>query len=174
MAARSRSSPAEPLYSGCSTWRRKTRCVSQFFQIRRSNYATCLANIGSRLTNSPAQVNRMQASATASFPPARTSTAQGQESSHRRQHLELRPTPLKPTGRAMTTPALSVAIPPPKVSFSGTTTKYIIRSDGDAVPQEEETEDSDVSSICHSPGWEDSASKKRRKEKAEARERKKK
>lgn len=74
----------------------------------------------------------------------------------------------------MTTPALSVAIPPPKVSFSGTTTKYIIRSDGDAVPQEEETEDSDVSSICHSPGWEDSASKKRRKEKAEARERKKK
>ncbi len=74
----------------------------------------------------------------------------------------------------MTTPALSVAIPPPKVSFSGTTTKYIIRSDGDAVPQEEESEDSDVSSICHSPGWEDSASKKRRKEKAEAREWKKK
>jgi hypothetical protein len=73
----------------------------------------------------------------------------------------------------MTTPALSVAIPPPKVSFSGTTTKYIIRSDGDAVPQEEELQDSDVSSICHSPGWEDSASKKRRKEKAEARERKK-
>ena len=75
----------------------------------------------------------------------------------------------------MTTPALSLAIPPAKVSFSGTTTKYIIRADGDAVPQEEESEvDSDVSSICHSPGWEDSASKKRRKEKREARERKKK
>jgi hypothetical protein len=75
----------------------------------------------------------------------------------------------------MTTPALSVAIPPAKVSFNGTTTKYIIRSDGDAVPQEEESElDSDVSSICHSPGWENSASKKRRKEKREARERKKK
>jgi hypothetical protein len=82
---------------------------------------------------------------------------------------------LKPTGRAMSTPALSLAIPAAKVSFNGTTTKYIIRSDGDAVPQEEETEeDSDVSSICHSPGWEDAASKKRRKEKREARERKKK
>jgi hypothetical protein len=77
----------------------------------------------------------------------------------------------------MTTPALSLAIPPAKVSFSGTTaTKYIIRSDGDAVPQEEEEteEDSDASSICHSPGWEDAASKKRRKEKREARERRKK
>jgi len=43
------------------------------------------------------------------------------------------------------------------------------------VPQEEESEeDSDVSSICHSPGWEDAASKKRRKEKRDARERKKK
>ena len=45
----------------------------------------------------------------------------------------------------MTTPALSLAIPPAKVSFNGTTTKYIIRSDGDAVPQDEESEvDSDV------------------------------
>jgi hypothetical protein len=75
----------------------------------------------------------------------------------------------------MTTPALSLAIPPAKVSFNATTTKYIIRSDGDIVPQEEESsEDSDVSSICHSPGWENSASKKRKKEKRQARERKKK
>lgn len=76
----------------------------------------------------------------------------------------------------MTTPALSLAIPPAKVTFNGATTKYIIRPDGDAVPQdqEESPEDSDVSSICHSPGWEDAASKKRRKEKREARERRRK
>ncbi|KAE9368397.1 hypothetical protein N431DRAFT_57405 [Stipitochalara longipes BDJ] len=125
------------------------------------------------------KVNRMQASATASFPPARTSTPQGRDSGHnqhqQQQHLELRPSTLKPPGRAMTTPALSLAIPPAKASPNGTTTKYIIKSDGDAVPQDEESEvDSDASSICHSPGWEDAASKKQRKEKREARERKKK
>ncbi|KAN0094023.1 hypothetical protein V8E51_017207 [Hyaloscypha variabilis] len=123
------------------------------------------------------KVNRMQATATAGLPPARTSTPQGRELGHnqQQQHLELRPSMLKPPGRAMTTPALSLAIPPAKVSFSGTTTKYIIRSDGDAVPQDEESEaDSDVSSICHSPSWEDAASKKKRKEKREAREQKKK
>jgi hypothetical protein len=74
----------------------------------------------------------------------------------------------------MTTPTLSVSIPPAKVLSNCTTAKYIIKSSGDIVPEDlGAQEDSDVSSICHSPGWEDANAKKRKKEKREAKERKK-
>jgi hypothetical protein len=75
----------------------------------------------------------------------------------------------------MTTPTLSVSIPAAKVLSNGTTTKYFIKSSGDIVPEElgAQEEDSDASSICHSPGWEDASAKKRKKEKREAKERKK-
>ena len=51
----------------------------------------------------------------------------------------------------------------------GNSTKYVVKSSGDVVPQDEEVSDaeSDASSICRSPGWDDYNGKKRRKAKEE-------
>lgn len=108
----------------------------------------------------------MQASyASPHIPLSRTSTGQGRDSI---SSLEQRPRTFSNNGRAMTTPNLSLSIPVTE-QVNGST-KYIISSHGDVMPQEEEKdgdEDSDVSSICHSPGWDDLSGKKRKKEKKE-------
>lgn len=108
----------------------------------------------------------MQASyASPQIPLSRTSTSQGRDSS---SNLEQRPRIFSNNGRAMTTSNLSLSIPVTE-QVNGST-KYIISSHGDVMPQEEEkdsAEDSDASSICHSPGWDDLSGKKRKKEKKE-------
>ena len=72
--------------------------------------------------------------------------------------------------RAMSTPNLSINIPQPKAKF--------MANKGDVVPEEgeddSEAELTAVSSICHSPGWDDAVTKKQKKEKEEAKKRKKK
>lgn len=66
----------------------------------------------------------------------------------------------------MTTPNLSISIP--VVQQAKGTTKYIIDSHGELIPEHEEKEvDSDASSVCQSPGWDDISGKKRKKEKKE-------
>lgn len=124
------------------------------------------------------KVSRMQASPYASyhfpFPQSRPSTdiAQGRLSI---SSPEQRPRSFQNIGRAMTTQNQSVSIPVPEQANGST--KYIISSHGDVVPQQAEKEaggDSDTSSICHSPGWDDITGSKRKKEKKEKEKEKKK
>ncbi|PVH81568.1 hypothetical protein DL98DRAFT_170342 [Cadophora sp. DSE1049] len=115
------------------------------------------------------KVNRMRASSTFPATPTSTPRSPPPPRSNLRQHP---PVPMPSIDRAMTAPALSLAIPPPKSTSNGTSTKYVVNSGGDVVPQEEEVSDaeSDASSICRSPGWEDYNGKKRKKAKEEERE----
>jgi hypothetical protein len=112
------------------------------------------------------QQHRKTASAYASSqtPLSRTSTKKGRYST---SNLEQRPRSLN-NGRAMNNPNLSLSIPVTQ-QVDGAT-KYIISSQGDVIPQDEENDDdrnSDASSICQSPGWDDITGKKRKKEKKE-------
>ncbi|KUJ08905.1 uncharacterized protein LY89DRAFT_328852 [Mollisia scopiformis] len=114
------------------------------------------------------KVNRMQASQ--HVPQlVHTSTALGRESISSISNREFRPPTLQVTGRAMTTPALSIALPTPmsNTNGNGTTRKYVISQSGDLIPQEldDSEDDSDTSSICHSPGWDDLSGKKKKQEK---------
>ncbi|KAF4634083.1 hypothetical protein G7Y89_g4024 [Cudoniella acicularis] len=114
------------------------------------------------------KVNRMQASTnTALIPHSRTSTTQGQDVN---THRDQPPAALQTHGRAMTAPTLALTIPT-ELSKDGPTKKYVIKQ-GNVVPMEEAESDveSDRSSICHSPGWDDLTGKKRKKEKREAKE----
>ncbi|CZR55013.1 uncharacterized protein PAC_04899 [Phialocephala subalpina] len=121
----------------------------------------------------PAQVNRMQASQ--NIPIMHTSTAPRRDSTSNRDFRDFRPQTLQATGRAMTTPTLSISIPT-QMSSNGTSKKYVISHGGDLIPQEEEEseDDSDTSSICHSPGWDDISGKKKKKAKEQRRREKEK
>ncbi|KAE8451341.1 hypothetical protein EG329_003970 [Mollisiaceae sp. DMI_Dod_QoI] len=109
------------------------------------------------------KMNRMQASQ--HIPHVHTSTVPGRDSISNR---DFRPSTLEQKGRAMTSPALSISIPTP-MSSNGTPKKYVISQSGDLIPQEEEVseDDSDTSSICHSPGWDNITGKKKKQEKQE-------
>ncbi|KAH9209413.1 hypothetical protein DL95DRAFT_25873 [Leptodontidium sp. 2 PMI_412] len=119
------------------------------------------------------KVNRMRASSTFPLAPTSTPRSPPPPKSNLRQHP---PMPLPSIDRAMTAPTLSLAIPPARSTTNGTSTKYVVKSSGDVVPQEEEVSDaeSDISSICQSPGWEDYNGKKRKKAKEDERERRRK
>ncbi|KAH6711678.1 hypothetical protein BKA61DRAFT_487039 [Leptodontidium sp. MPI-SDFR-AT-0119] len=119
------------------------------------------------------KINRMRASSTFPLAPTSTPRSPPPPKSNLRQHP---PMPLPSIDRAMTAPTLSLAIPPARSTTNGTSTKYVVKSSGDVVPQEEEVSDaeSDISSICQSPGWEDYNGKKRKKAKEDERERRRK
>ncbi|KAF8860045.1 hypothetical protein BDZ45DRAFT_326964 [Acephala macrosclerotiorum] len=119
------------------------------------------------------KVNRMQASQ--NVPVVHTSTTPKRDSTSNRDSRDFRPQTLQATGRAMTTPALSISIPT-QMSSNGTSKKYVISHSGDLIPQEEEEseDDSDNSSICHSPGWDDISGKKKKKAKEQRRREKEK
>ncbi|RDL42435.1 uncharacterized protein BP5553_02414 [Venustampulla echinocandica] len=72
------------------------------------------------------------------------------------------------------TPKLSVSIPQPDSPKAVPTKKYVIRS-GTVVSQEKADggSESDRSSICRSPGWDDITGNKRKKEKQAAKEKRK-
>jgi hypothetical protein len=78
-------------------------------------------------------------------------------------------------GRTMSTPILSVAIPRSDMTVDGPTKKYVLKA-GNVVPHNEgepDGNDSDRSSICHSPGWDDLTGNKKKKEKQAAKDKKK-
>jgi hypothetical protein len=79
-------------------------------------------------------------------------------------------------GRTMSTPILSVAIPRSDMTVDGPTKKYVLKA-GNVIPHNEgelEGNESDRSSICHSPGWDDlTGNKKKKKEKQAAKDKKK-
>lgn len=83
---------------------------------------------------------------------------------------------LQANGRAMSTNALTITIPSTPPTSTGPDRKYIIKTSGDLVAQDEDNSDleTEASSICQSPGWDDLSGKKRRKEKEEAKERRRK
>lgn len=83
------------------------------------------------------------------------------------------PDPGQAIGRAMTTPAQDVAPRAPKPAEHAPQARYVLSATGEIVPEGEELGDegSDVSSICHSPGWDDYGEKRRRKEKSGGKER---
>jgi hypothetical protein len=86
-----------------------------------------------------------------------------------------RPALLVNHGRALSTPVLSVAIPQSDMAVDGPTKKYVIKA-GNVVPQhqgEHDGNESDRSSICHSPGWDDLSGNKKKKEKQAAKDKKK-
>lgn len=115
------------------------------------------------------KVNRMRASSAFPTLPISTPRSPPPPRSTPRQHP---PIPMPSIDRAMTAPALSLAVPPSKPMIHGNSTKYVVKTSGDVVPQNEDVSDaeSDASSICRSPGWEDYNGKKRRKAKEEERQ----
>ncbi|KAK2627459.1 hypothetical protein QTJ16_003425 [Diplocarpon rosae] len=134
------------------------------------------------------KVNRMKAS---TFPLARTD-AQAPTTTHTstappapapappprsilRHHLP--PAPSQSIGRAMTAPTVSrdVPLPKPAATIGLPAAKHVLDVGSAVTPRGQEVGevDSDVSSICHSPGWEDYNGKKRRKMKEEEKERRK-
>ncbi|KAI6713570.1 hypothetical protein JHW43_003925 [Diplocarpon mali] len=91
----------------------------------------------------------------------------------RRHHL-----PGQARDPAMTTPTASLAVqpPPPKLTATaGPPATHVASAGRGLAPRRPEHGDldSDVSSICQSPGWEDYSGKKRRKTKEEEKERRK-
>ncbi|PBP25874.1 hypothetical protein BUE80_DR003150 [Diplocarpon rosae] len=130
------------------------------------------------------KVNRMKAS---TFPLAHTD-AQAPATTHTstaspappprsilRHHLP--PAPSESIGQAMTTPTVSRAVPLPKpaATMGLPAAKQVLDVGSGAIPRGQEVGevDSDVSSICQSPGWEDYNGKKRKKMKEEEKERRK-
>ncbi|KAK0117934.1 hypothetical protein ONS95_012246 [Cadophora gregata] len=117
------------------------------------------------------KVNRMRASST--FPAAPTSTPRSPPPP--RSNSSQSPLlPMPSMDRAMTAPLLTLPMPPPTSSSNGVSTKYVVKSSGVVVRQEKESSDaeSNASSICRSPGWEDYNGKKRKQAKEEEREQK--
>jgi hypothetical protein len=120
------------------------------------------------------QVNRMSTAGPITPPVTshlRTSSVVKDQNSHLNGHPAL----LGNQGRAMTTPTLSVAIPRSDLTVDGPTKKYVIKA-GNVVPQSEaehSDNESDRSSICHSPGWDDLTGNKKKKEKQAAKDKKK-
>jgi hypothetical protein len=110
----------------------------------------------------------MQTSPATYLPVTRSTTAVNHRDSTPISHP---PMSIQNTGRAMSTPALSVSIPPTKPKKQ---TRFVLK-DGDLVPEEEaeSDEETDASSICHSPGWDDLSGAKRKEKKRKAKERKK-
>jgi len=133
-----------------------------------------LGVIGSRLTVFGMQVNRMQAPLT-TVTTVSTTTNNAPHNRNANFHTSKRPpATLQTTDRAMTSPTLSLSIPKTQVSKDGTTTKYVIK-DGNVIPQDEAVSEgeSDRSSICRSPGWDNESERKRKKEKQEAKQQRK-
>ncbi|KAG9231904.1 hypothetical protein BJ875DRAFT_443659 [Amylocarpus encephaloides] len=120
------------------------------------------------------KVNRMQVPPSAPLPNSRTSTSSSANDHIVDCHLESHPALLANKGRAMTTPALSVAIPNPDLSADAPTKKYVIQA-GNVVPQSEAESgnESARSSICRSPGWDDVSGNKKKKDKQAAKDKKK-
>ncbi|CAG8957861.1 hypothetical protein HYFRA_00000201 [Hymenoscyphus fraxineus] len=124
------------------------------------------------------KVNRLQAQPPPLLPQPRTNTMsmdlsmETNLSSYQSNHSKPIPQ-LSNHNRTMTAPNLSIAVPSPEVSPAmvkegNGMKKYVVKAGG-VVPQTEgeSGDESDRSSICHSPGWDDILGNKKKKEKLE-------
>ena len=122
------------------------------------------------------QMNRQKPSTTDPIPSTRISIDRCPDSS---PYWNPPPASLQSSRRAITAPTFPVSIPPIEPSTNPSTTVSTFQTTSDNLKPggryfKDEEHGSDTSSICQSPGWDDSDTKKRKKAKKDAKEKRRK